>query len=146
MVRMKKLNLLYAILVIFTSAVTSCGDVNYDLDESVLSGLRSFEYRGYTYYVHPRLGPYIDDIDYKNIKKEVKKLDSYGFRSWFVPSIDELQQAANNGLLVGGSYYISSSKGFIKYLCLVPSYGGWTVKELNWYDDEYVVPMIKFRK
>lgn len=155
---MKKI---YVLLAIISLLLGGCSK-EYDevLDESVLSELPSFEYAGYTYYVHPHLTVhYVSNSDsyikYKNIEKEVQSLDSYGYHSWFIPSMNELEQAAKEGYLPTmfdartELYYISSSQSHGTYQCLVRSSGSsvWTPFDINSYSGYYTVrPMIKFRK
>lgn len=134
---MKKIIFILAALSLLMSG---CGK-EYDevLDESVLSELPSFEYAGYTYYVHPALGPYNEsgsrmyDFTYKKFEKEVKALDSYGYKSWFIPSVTELRMV---GSCIPSARLLSSSSDYDKKVI----YHG------EWYGDLYIAPMIKFRK
>lgn len=149
---MKKIIFILATLSLLMSGCNK----EYDevLDESVLSELPSFEYLGYIYYIHPRLAIYEDGVKYKDVEKAVQSLDSYGYRSWFIPSMNELEQAAKKGYLpimfdtVEELYYISSSQSNGTYQCLVYWSGyGWNPVNINNYSGYYTVrPMIKFRK
>lgn len=137
----------------FFLLLSSCSQFQDEpFDESVLSELPSFEYLGYTYYVHPRLSVLYSYVEYKDIEKSVQSLDSYSYQTWFIPTMDELEQAARKGFLQKNFdayeefFYISSSKSAGKYQCLTYGYG-WFPCDLNSYNGYYTVrPMIKFRK
>ena len=102
---MKKFVLFALILPLFVNCTRETPD------ESVLNELPQFEYLGYTYYVHPHLAVYSDEFDYNEVNSSVKSLDSYGFRTWFIPSLNELEKAAKSGILPRVKYlnYISST-------------------------------------
>ncbi|WP_347296657.1 hypothetical protein [Ileibacterium valens] len=149
---MKKIMFILATLSLLMSGCNN----EYDevLDESVLSELASFEYLGYIYYIHPRLAIYQSDVKYKDVEKAVQSLDSYGYQSWFIPSMNELEQAAKKGYLpimfdtVRVLFYISSSQSNGTYQCLVylQEYGWNPVNIGNYSGYSTVRPMIKFRK
>lgn len=151
---MKNISALFIGVLLFL-LLTGCSKENDALiDESVLSELPSFEYLGYIYYVHPHLG-IRERFYYDQIKDEVRALDSYRFRSWFIPSLHELEHAANAGFIPKIPYliYVSSSMEGIDsnlhYLYLTYEIG-WISDAIPYYDhsigDFTVYPMIKFRK
>lgn len=147
---MKKLYYLLFLLAVFSG----CSKVSPD--ESALSGLPNFEYQGYRYYVHPHLATYHGKFNYKDIKKSVDKLDSYGGNTWFIPSINELQEAAQVHKLTKteGLAYISSTEAIVdKYhenyyndhYCLLYDYSfSWEITNDPYYDFS-VCPMVKYR-
>lgn len=116
-------------------------------DESTLKELPSFEYAGYRYYIHPHLAirtipGYGRSVDY--YKSEVESLDSYGFQEWFIPTIRELEEAANNGQLpkLENIFFASSDYVYIKY----DLQNGWTIARYDMIGAEVTAfPMIKFR-
>lgn len=60
-----------------------------------LSGLPSFEHQGYTYYLHNNIGK----LQYSDAAPKVQQLSSFGYTSWFIPTIDELTYAKDLGLI-----------------------------------------------
>ena len=125
------------------------------VEDVLMASLPNIEYRGYTYYVHSPI--YMGDARYREVERTVKKLDSYGCTNWFVPTIDELQAAADSRVLQELGYtdsYISSSSigpPIDRYYLYLKSSSGY-----NWYviegdspvlapHDWYVCPMARFR-
>lgn len=90
---MKRILILSIILVdlLFVLSCTKSTPENH----GDLSGLPSFEYQGYTYYIHDDLGK----STYSDATQRVSQLSSYGYTSWFMPKIDELSEASKHGLI-----------------------------------------------
>ncbi len=143
---MKKLCLLFVLSIL---TLSNCGRI--EPEESILVGeLPSFEYLGYTYYIHPSLAVYdglsSDDV-YKDHEKEVESLDSYGFQSWFIPSINELRYAASLGIVRKGIYYLSSTKDgrYYQGYGTGDDYDHYHQTSLSSWSRYTILPMIKFR-
>ncbi len=96
--------------------LSSCNPALTDAnDEGALKDLPHFEYLGYTYYIHPHLAIHSLNMTnggngyaYKDWEREVNSLDSYGCNTWFIPTVSELLEAAQLGLLQKEYGYFSS--------------------------------------
>lgn len=127
------------------------------VEDVLRTSLPNFEYQGYTYYVHDQI--YMGDARYREVEKTVKKLDSHGCTNWFIPTIDELQAAADSSVLpkldYDDSYISSSSIGppIDRYYFYLTSYSSskysWRVTDDDgpgWTPyDWHVCPMARFR-
>lgn len=85
----------------------SCSKPNAE-NRGDLSGLPSFEYQGYTYFIHNNIGKFC----YADASEKVSQLSSYGYTSWFIPTIDELNIALDKGLISVYSDYKTYATGY----------------------------------
>lgn len=145
----------YPILAYILLFSVSCGSKNsFGFDENALSALPHFEYLGYIYYIHPHLAVHSIDLSTggygyaeKDWESSVASLDSYGYDSWFLPTVSELLEAARLGLLQKEFAYYPSDGHFLYYDSFTGS-NSWVstyVIEGHTRFDFTVVPMIKLR-
>lgn len=104
-----KSRLIVALAALTLALGVSCSPSTPEVHED-LSGLPSFGFQGYTYYIHTSIGKYT----YSVASEKVSALSSYGYTNWFIPSIDELSEALKYGYIerpdnTGYSGYWSSS-------------------------------------
>lgn len=140
--------LLIGFISLFMVACNASQDNSFD--ETVLKGLPHFEYMGYTYYIHPHLAVYSMNLTnggygyaFNAWENAVSTLDSYGHQKWFIPTISELLEAAQQGLLQKEFGYHSSDGHHLFYWEVSNSWESTFV--VDKYIEFTVVPMIKLR-
>ena len=136
-----------AALLLFSFGILACSQSNPE-NHGDLSGLKTFEYQGYTYYLHSVIGKY----NYSDATENVNNLSSYGYTSWFIPSIDELNMALGAGLIdiysdYQGYWSSSQAKSNFKWILSFDQFENkWEHNEADLRATCWTLPMIRVRQ
>ncbi len=137
-----------AALLLFSFGILACSQSNPE-NHGDLSGLKTFEYQGYTYYIHDNLGK----GTYSDAISRVSQLSSFGYTSWFIPKIDELAQASKHGLVevISEEYdwqnrYWSASTSVSMMWVLEYDNSNWWQTTYDPKNIAWTLPMLRLRK